>query len=414
MSDLQIGISKQCISPERPELLVPTGMGRRHPTLGVLDDLFTEAMAISVAGELAFLVTSEIRYYPHTWVQRIRDAVAAQTGCDPQRILFSSTHNHCSSPAPIDDSDEAQVACEAANEKIINAVIASCVEALRSKRPAEIACTSTALEETIGQNRRIRMDNGSCMNCWGAGAVHLFGRTFAGAAGPDSRRIDILCVREPGETEPFAIFTSYATHPHMYELPAFSGEFAGAAKRALEEQLPGICTMHANHAGGDQDIHCTHPMPDGHEQQLQWFKDSVQLLGQRFANAVLPALNDLHWQRPSTLRHAYVSSEDQPTDAKAPTYILNHLKLGDLAFVSMPGELFHNVALEMFERSPVQHLMLMGYNGSGGMYTPLAQGFEQGSYEVMRGPRHQIAWHGRRFDAESWRDTIVETLELLH
>ena len=76
MSALEIGVAKHCISPPKPELLKPTGMGRQRPTGGVLDDLFAEALVINVDGESAFLCTVDIRYFPHPWVVRIREAVA--------------------------------------------------------------------------------------------------------------------------------------------------------------------------------------------------------------------------------------------------------------------------------------------------------------------------------------------------
>ena len=61
---LWIGVGTADISPPHPELLTPTGMGRRVRTRGVLDPLRVEAMAISVGGELAFVTTSDLRTIP--------------------------------------------------------------------------------------------------------------------------------------------------------------------------------------------------------------------------------------------------------------------------------------------------------------------------------------------------------------
>ena len=413
MSQLAVGMSKQNISPDKAPLLKPTGMGRKVDTIGVLDDIFAEALCIVTNDDIGILVTAETRYFPHPWIKRIRETVSNSIGIPEQHILFSSTHNHCSSPVAKDDSDEAKAAEQAANEKIINGIIKACEEAYATRRPAEIAVTTTELNELVGQNRRIRINNGTALNCWGAGSIQPFGHKFAQIADEDSKHIDILLVREVGKEDPFGIFTSYATHPHMYELPYFSGEFVGAAKRAIEARLPGICTMHANHTGGDLDIHSIHPMPDEHEAQVKWFQESVALMGQRFANAVVPALHALEYKRPEKLCFSYQSTEHEESKAPQPRFILNHMALDDIGFVSIPGELFHCFGREIHERNPLDHVFLMGYNGSGGMYTPPMEIFEQGAYEVMRGPDYQVPHHGTRTTGEEMTANILKTLQEL-
>ncbi len=411
MNELSIGIGKRCITPPKPELLRPTGMGRLRDTEGVNDDLYTEAMAISAGGESAFLCTLEVRYLPYSWVVDMRRKVARETGCHPERILFSSTHTHSSHPAPADDSGEAKAAAEECHRLYIDETVQACVDARNHMRPAEVAAGSTELKETIGQNRRMKFNNGTCLNCWGAGSIVPFGRKIAHPPGPHSTTIDVMCIREKASTEPFAVFTSYAAHPHMYEIPRFSGEFAGAAKRAIEKRIPGVTAMHANHTGGDIDIHCVHPMPDEHGAQLAWFAESIELLGNRFADAVVPLAEKLEYTRPGKIRHAYLSNENEKKLSIQPGYILNHLLLGDIAFVSIPGELFHCFGKQMHRENPYKHLFLMGYNGSGGMYAPLPRNFEEGSYEVKGGPHRKASTRERTSGpdvARLVRDTLME------
>ena len=391
---LHIGVGTADISPPHPEHLKPTGMGRPVPTRGVLDPLRVEALAIRVGGELAFFTTSDLRTIPMVrgapeesgppspsgpprtipmgsgGSREIQRKVAARCGCREHRVLLSAVHNHCSSPEAADASPRAKAALAKANRRIIGGFVEACAMAQARLRPAELAAATATLAEPVGQNRRMLLSNGTCVNCWGAGPMIPFGHRAVGPAGPHSTRVDILAAREVGEQAPFAILTCYHTHPHLYELPYFSGEFPGAVKRRIERHFPGAVALHANATGGDVDLHCVHPMTDYEPQQVRWFRDSAELLADRLVRAVLPAVPTAGYQRPARLRHEYSSSKPQETPGSRRLTIVNAVALGDFAFVSMPGEVFLSFGLEVLERSPFAHTMLMGYNGSREGYAP--------------------------------------------
>jgi len=384
---LTVGVARRDISPPRPELLKPTGMERREPTRGVLDALVCEAMAVEVAGERAFLITSDLRTLDHAWVVEVRETVGRRLGCDPLRVLFSSVHNHCSSPIAADDSPEAAAAVAEANRKIVDGFIDACIEADAARRPAEIAFTVARLAEPVGENRRLRLSNGTCVNAWhGGGGICPPGLKVVGPGGPHSAEVRILCVREVEAARPFAALVSYPSHPHLSAIPWFSGEFPGAARREIERRLSGLTVLHANTTGGDIDIHCVHPAPPGGTAaEVRWFQESNRRVARRFADAVVPAIEACaDYGRPATLRHAYWSrGEDAPANSRVT--LINGVVLGDVAGASIPGELFLALGREAEARSPLPKLVMMGYNGSVGGYQPPPLAFEQGSYEVMRG-----------------------------
>ena len=418
---LQIGVGTADITPAHPELLSPTGMGRLVPTRGVLDGLRVEALAIRAGGDLAFITTSDLRtlFMEGSAVKEIAAKVAARTGCDPHKVLLSAVHNHCSSPIAADDSPAAQAALKAANRRIVDGFAEACAKAADNLRPAEIAAATATLAQPVGRNRRMILSNGTGVNCWGAGPMIPFGHRAVGPAGPDSTRLDLLAVREVGRDRPFAILTCYPTHPHLYELPYFSGEFPGAVKRRIERAFPGAVSLHANATGGDIDLHEVHPMTDYEPQQVRWFRDSAELLADRFVRAALPAVPTDGFRRPGAMRHEYYTSGPHESRGSQRLTVLNALALGEFAFVSMPGELFLTFGLEIIDKSPFPHTLLMGYNGSREGYAPLPIVFEQGSYEVMRGRApdvdpenaplnsiHARPWTGQRITAR--------TLEILN
>ena len=388
-NEFQVGVAWRDISPPQPQLLRPTGMGRLQPTRAVLDPVRAEAMAIRAGGELAFLMTSDLRVIWYEWMQEIAAAVSRKTGCDPRKLLFSSVHNHSSSPAPENDSPEAKAALAEADRKIIDGLIGACLEAADKLAPAEIAAFTAQLTEPVGQNRRSRFSNGACANCWASGPVIPQGKKYVGPAGPDSTKADVLCARRVGEGTPFAVFTSYASHPHLSRMPYFSGEFPGAAKRQIEAAIPGAVAMQTTHAGGDIDLHCVHPVPDGDAEEVQWFQRSAELLGGRLARAILPAIPTAGYSRPRTMRHGYYASEPIPFEHShpGPRILVNALAMDDVAVASIPCELFLELGLRIQAGSPFAHTILMSYDGSAGEYMAAPLAFEQGSYEVGHGVR---------------------------
>ena len=384
--DLRIGVARREISPPNPTLLRPTGMSRLQSTVGVLDPVWAEAMAFEAGGQGGLVITSDLRTIEHGWVVEARAAIAERTGCESDRILFSSTHNHCSSPEADGDSPQALEALEAANRVIVEAFIDSCVEAWETRRPAEIAYAEARLTERVGENRRMQLSNGTCVNCWHGGGICPSGHKYVRPGGPDSTEVRLMSVREVGAKQPFAVLVSYPSHPHLSALPYFSGESVGQAKREVAAGLGGeVVVLWGNHTGGDIDMHCVHPKPDGLEAELAWFQQSQKTLGRRLAAAVVPAVKKCKaYERAAGLKHAYWSfGEDNPKHSRI--VIINALVVGEVALASIPGEIFLELGREAMARSPWPKLLMMGYNGSAAGYQPKPIGFEQGSYEVMRG-----------------------------
>lgn len=383
---LEIGVAAQEVVFARPELLSPTGMGRLGPTIGTLQPPRMEALAVRAGGELALITTGDLRTIPYDWVVRMRREIAERTGCDERRVLFSGDHNHCFNPIARGDSPEAAAAAEEADEQIQQAIIDVCSRAVERLAPAEIAATTVELSETIGECRRVLVSNGTAISAWGSHPAALWGVKIATPGGPDPTTAGLVAIRRAGETSPFAVLVNYDSHPHLCGLRYFSGETPGGIKRRIEQLVGGATCLYAHGTGGNVDIHCIHPMPDDEDEQREWFERSVDMIAERMANDVVPALETMSYQRPERLAHAYWSTEAAGTDEKRRLVILNGVGLGDVAFVSMPGEMFLEFGLEIRGRSPFGQTVLMGYNGSRQGYVAKPIGYEQGSYETMRGP----------------------------
>ena len=60
-------------------------------------------------------------------------------------------------------------------------------------------------------------------------------------------------------------------------------------------------------------------------------------------------------------------------------------KLGDLALVGLPGEMFCEFGLEIKEKSPAKHTIVVGLANDAIGYIPTIEAFAQGGYEPTPG-----------------------------
>jgi neutral ceramidase len=385
--EFRVGAASVDISPDRPELLIPGNLHVTRPAIGVLEGnrLYADTIALSVGGRAAVIATCDTIFSGLRADEELCQSLAEKAGCREALVIVAGRHNHSSRSTPVDrDNADAVEANRQYRQKVHDGIVDACVRAAADLKPAEIAAGTATLKEPVGQNRRMRYGHGGAMPSWGTGPIAVPGEKMAGPAGPDSTRIDFLCARQPGHDRPFAILTSYASHIHLVGIPYFNGESVGGFKRAVQERIPGVTLAYANSTGGDLDMHCVHPVPaGGMDEVLEWYRRSTELLGQRFADALVPALPRDGFFRPTEIRSLPASGDAAAGGERR--YTTEAVALGEVALVGIPGELFVEFGYEMHRRSPFKHLLLLGYAGGVGYAgTPLA--YEQGGYETGRTP----------------------------
>ena len=386
-SELKIGVARSDVSPDKPELLKKR-WGRNVFTRGVLIPIFIEALSIVSGNSIYFIITSDLILTLRDIAERVRKAVSKKTGCDPLNIIFSAVHNHSSMyQKPKTVPPQTIKAQKEYDKKIENGYIQACLDAYANIQPSEIAAASVILKERIGDCRRMQLSNGTCITAWGSGPVFIPGLKFAYPSVPQSKQIDILSIRKLGTDKPFAILTSYSSHIHLVKIPYFDGEAAGAMKKEIEARIPGVTALYTNATGGNIDMHRT-TLPRPHtgkvEDDLKWYKKSADILAKRFANAVVPAIPTSGYSRPQKIYHKYYDSQDIHKKKTMPRFLIHAMVLGNIALVNLQGELFLEYGIQMHQRCPFPHLLLLGYNETGRAYgyvgTPLD--YERGGFEI--------------------------------
>ncbi len=380
---LILGTARRSISPPSTEGLTMDGMPRQHPTLGILDDLEINLFLLQNAGKSVVICMLDrlfISQAEFTDYQKILQGMIPGA-----ELILCATHSHSSTPTPFGPSSpEAIARCDAASDAIKEAFVASIESAVATRAEVEVASARIPFLPAHGRNRRAKLDNGFCVSAFGAGPVLPPGHKFAGFGGPDAEAIDLLAFRKTGSTHPMALITGYSSHIHFYEIPYFTGEAAGAARKAIRSALPTVHPLYALSFPGDVAQQLAQPIPwDDEASRIRWQKESSEAFGSSFAEAICSGLKQVEYsptQELNFVRHQEASGRNDEF------LLVETLQIGPHALCSVSGEMFVDWELALRKDLPCASLLALGYNASwlGYVASPLA--FEEGSYEVMRGP----------------------------
>lgn len=170
-------------------------------------------------------------------------------------------------------------------------------------------------------------------------------------------------------------------HPvHEMCLPHVSADFPGELCRALEEQSGLGTTPFFNGAAGDVN---PPTVSDGPE--------AAALHGQALANVVNGALAQgeiLTTDKFQFLRrtiHLPVRAGKVGSTQETCAAHLSALRLGNLAILFLPGEIFSETALAIEKNSPFTTMIIVGMAESSIGYVPPKQAFQEGGYEIGLG-----------------------------
>jgi hypothetical protein len=359
-------------------------MGRKGPTLGLLDPLYVEALALKAGQTTVFIITCDLLFTPRNIINQVKDQVTTATGCPRDNFMFCATHCH-SSVSPRRGrqlTEEFKKAGQEHQAKIEKGFIKACLDAHASLQPAEAAWGMAKVKGTLGKCRRLRFSNGLCTENWGPGPVYLPGVKFAGYPAPHSTTIPFFSLRVPGQKDPFAVLTSYDAHVHLIPLQYYSAEAPGGIKQRLEKYFPGAIHLYANGAGGDRDLRSDQPPPASEKvpEQVDWYQKSIARMAKKFCSGLVPAIRAARYYRPENL--GYLTNINQPDRLRR--MLLKALRIGDCAIINMQGELFGEFGFRLQQQSPFQPLLLLGYNESGYGYVGTPLDYETGSYEIKR------------------------------
>ncbi len=393
------------------EITPPAGIdlsgfgGRAGPNAGVHDPLFAKAICLTDGAARIALITADLVGLDADSVADVRAQVARQLGAEAPALMVACSHTHSGPATPclpfIGDPDPRYVSeLKARLARVV-------VEASGRLKEAEVAVGQT--EALVGINRRQRMTDGSI----------ALGRDEAGTVAP---YVDVVGFRSVDGT---ALLFSHAAHPVTLggDNLLVSADWPGYAQRFIEAEYGGKClALFAQGCCGN-----INSDPRGSF-------DVAEQQGRRIADAVLGARDDLTPLADGAVAGTSVvlqlPLQDPPSEADARAMLeaaardlaagegtdnygarkakvgmvdwaqrilalaragktdltrpfeVQALRLGDVAMVGLPGEVFVEYQHQIKACSPFAHTLVFGYTNGNIGYVPTASAFPEGGYEV--------------------------------
>jgi len=410
---LRAGFSKVCISPPIGAPLAGFA-ARQGVSQGVHDDLFARALVLANEEAVVALVSVDLLALSGDFIKRVRAGIQRRTGIEPSSVMIASTHTHAG-PVTITTFFNPEESVDSAYmDSLAEAVEQSVTNAWRTQFPARVG-VGTAEVDGVGVNRR----------------------------SPDQRPIDeqigIIKVDDSnGRTR--AVLINYACHPTVLgpDNLLVTGDFPNFAVEQIEKEIgPDGFAMFVNGTQGNISM--------GHSSELsaigvitpgRTFERAAEL-GHLLADATKVALPDIATsdepaltaltmsiklplkkyppleEATRSVREADELLAKLTTEGALPDQIMpaktqrlyasitnfyagetmtlpdGHLpielqgfRLGDAAFVAIPGEVFVEIGLAIKRQLPWLTFVVGIANGYIG-YVPTREAYATGGYEVV-------------------------------
>jgi hypothetical protein len=413
-ADLQVGAAAVVITP--PEGTPLAGYYSIRGSKTVIDDIYAKAIVLENDGTKAVLVVCDLISLPRHSVRDARRLIEKHTGIPGAHVMISATHTHTgpviARESSIDEltgatTDLGKRYTESLPEKIAQSV----VEANKKLAPAR-AAAGLGKEEGISFNRRFVMKDGTVS--WNPAKQHP---DIVRPAGPIDPDVGVIYF-EDVKTKPLATYVNFALHPDTVGGDGVSADYPGVISRLLGEyKAADMLTVFANGCCGNIN-----------HRDIAWADrqkgiTEAKRIGTVLAGNVMKTYTRLKPIAEGSLRikSAIVELDLPPITAadiekandvvkrvnNPKTAFLDKVKafqtldvvarkgkplevevqviaLGDkVAWVSLPGEIFVELGLDIKRTSPFACTMIAELaNGSIG-YIPNKAAYAEGNYEVV-------------------------------
>lgn len=394
-AQLQAGYARADITPSGPVFMGGYQL-RKSPSEGVApgEKLYLRALAFgNGSSKVLFLEADIILFRDHTvW----RERIARETGIPADHILIGDVHNH-SAPAPGANNP-------VWTRQLENAMVPTVKQALAAMRPVRVA---TGLGSShIALNRRavrtadrdsfITFDENNSSQSFGEFKtdhpvkIHEFAgevRLGANPGGPMDDAVQLVRLDDE-HSRPYVLMIHYACHGTSLggRNGMVTAEWMGRMQAYVESHIPGVSSIYVQGAAGDVDPREVGGL-DGDVDNIE----TMHALGEEIGREVVRVYRTLAPEPAASSRIEVVNREIllprtyrelaenfRDPAVRAPT---TAVRIGDMMWVSFPGELFNTIGKHVKAACPATTAYLMGYtNGSIG-YFPEQKAFGEGGYE---------------------------------
>ena len=397
-ASLFFGIANRDITPDPAVLDWVTG----RPYGEVHDQIYVRAAVIGDGEERAVIISWDLVDAGDSATWEVRESISAELGIPVENILINATHNHSAPWSPVYSDDHRgdeqdtwwatrymppqndEPHFSAWMELLVNQTTAAAAEAVESMQPASLWIGRADVGQYLYNRRPQHPDSGIAesrykgsfnfrSDDWDPGVLQG-GARF----GPLDRTMTVLTFRDESDGVIGTMFhlANHAVSIYPY-MEGISGDWPAETVHQISRNLGGEAIFLQGTAGD------VTPWRRGPE--------AVQEMSRGLAGRAVAA--DRHSARLETgklltsravagLPLTQAGKERTGLDALASE--VQVIRLGTLALVTLPGEPLTDLGMEIRERSPFPHTLVLGYsNGNGVHYVGMPGEKSRGGYEMQ-------------------------------
>jgi neutral ceramidase len=414
-AQLRMGSAAVKITP--PDGTPMAGYYTTRLSEGVHDDLYSKAIVLEQGGVKAALVSLDIISTTREMVERARKEIERTTGIPGANVMIGATHAHTgpvlTTPSSRDIALGSGVEAVRKYNEGLPPLIAQSVKEADSRRAPVTLSAGIGREEMLSFNRRFHMKDGTVG--WNPGKLNP---GILRPAGPIDPEVGVLLF-DGEDRKTLAAYVNFAMHLDTVSGRMISADYPHVlAKLLAEVKGPQLLTLFATGCCGNiNHIDVSHAAPQGGNAEA--FRIGTILAAETLktaANAQAVPIGPLRVSReivklplpelkPGDVERAEAAIAVISTP-KPPPFLeqvgafkivdvaarkgrpqeveVQVIALGDdVAWVSLPGEIFVELGLAIKQASPFKHTMIAELaNGSIG-YIPDRKAYVEGNYEVV-------------------------------
>ncbi len=380
------------------------GFGNREgPSTGVHDELYAKALYLCNGGQ-ALVITCDLVGLDYDSNRQVREGIAEATDISPDEIMIGCSHTHSGPGTPclptLGQSDDDYM------EVLVGRLVSAGRLACSRAQPASAGHNHEQV--AVGINRR-----------------QVSWATEPGDGSPLGVHVDHVDVLAINSTDgPLARLFIHPAHGVTLggDNLLISADWMGYAQRFVEQLEPGAVALFGQGCCGNINSHPRGTFDIAEAQgramagavlkasELTRMSDDVPIGAAREqfrlpcfdpppvaeAQAILEE-NEAQWEKSKCegqyggpvlcegmvkwARWLLEMSEQQATGLVI-DYEAQAFRIGDLAIVGLPGEVFCEYAINIAARSPFEQTAVMAYTNGNPGYIPTAAAYEHGGYEV--------------------------------
>ena len=359
------------------------------------------------------LVSCDVIVVPGEVADRASTRIAETCGVPFDNVLICGTHtHHAPSTIHVHGYDADTEFCRRLEEAVVSAAT-DARRQLGEAQPGSNAAEAElgfalSQEATVGSNSRKLLKDG-CLT-WMAHPDSEVVRP----TGPFDPDLPVVAFRRPGGEWAGALF-NHSTHNIGPCGAGRSPGFYGIAAQALETELgapflflPGAFGLTHNQTVPDVEakVRIAAAIKEGLERMEFGLAGPVRCLKQRFEYRVRHFDEDAEEAAVRTYCARYVQPEAAesyvevfrqsrrglaPKRGETRCTWLQVIRLGEVALVGVPGEMFGALGLEIRRRSPFRHTFVVGLANDWIGYLPDREGMKLGGYQCWTGLHSFVA-----------------------